>query len=330
MRKTSEKRQVWSAARLVSGVATAGLAVGLLAGTAGAAGLDPITDYASYPSPLPAGCPGGETSLLGVQFDNGRGNTASDLRQLPLRSGDTLTMTWDGFAPGCEGLAVTLAVYSTHGEQFDPHTDETLVTHVSWTDGPNVLSLVVPSAGTDDVCYLQVDAVLGAPLAVIGPNGTYYNSVLRPDEGPNNLVSAKNFAAECTEPAPTPAPEVPTTPPPAEPAPDDTPVDTPVDTPTETPAPEAEAPVDVDAVVTPPTTPPVTPTTTAPVVEAEAVSTVPSTTAPEVEVLSENVSRAPSSLPRTGAATGILAAVGAGLLAAGAAVRRVGRRYADS
>lgn len=328
MRKTSEKRQVWSAARLASGVATAGLAVGLLAGTAGAAVLDPVTDYAAYPSPLPAGCPGGEASLLGVRFDNGRGNTASDLRQLPLRSGDTLTMTWEGFAPGCEGLAVTLAVYSTHGERFDPSSDETLVSHVSWTDGPNVLSLVVPSAGMDEVCYLQVDAVLGAPLAMIGPNGSFYNSVLRRDGGPNNLVSAKNFPAECTEPAPAPAPapDVPTTPPPAEPAPVEA-LQAPAP---EAPTPEAPAPVEVESTVTPPPAAPAPSTTAGPVVEAGAVSAAPTTTAPQVEVLSENLNRAPSALPRTGGPTGLLAAIGASLLAAGATVRRVSRHYSAS
>ncbi|MPY95261.1 MAG: LPXTG cell wall anchor domain-containing protein [Acidimicrobiia bacterium] len=40
--------------------------------------------------------------------------------------------------------------------------------------------------------------------------------------------------------------------------------------------------------------------------------------------------QAPSSLPRTGAATGLLALLGAGLLAAGHTVRRAGRKLQHS
>lgn len=323
MRNTSEKRQVGRTARLVSGVATAGLAVGLLAGTAGAAGVSPVTDYASYPSPLPAGCPGGEQSLVGALFDNGRGNTASDLRKLPLRSGDTLTMTWDSLAPSCEGLVVTLAFYSTHSVNFDPHSNETLLTFVSWTGGPTVLSLVVPH-GTDEVRYLQVDAVLGAPLAVIGPDGTFYNSVLRRDGGPNTLVSAKNFAAEVA----APAPEAPTPPPAAEAPVDTTPPPAPQPE-APAPAPAEPAPVEVESVPTPTTAAPAP--APAPPAVAPAVATAPPTTTPtpEVEVLSE-VAQRPAALPRTGASTGLFALIGAGLLAAGAAVRQTGRKLQGS
>ena len=47
----------------------------------GAATGQPITDYATFPQPLPAGCLGGPDALIDVVFDNGRGGHGTDLRR---------------------------------------------------------------------------------------------------------------------------------------------------------------------------------------------------------------------------------------------------------
>ena len=43
-------------------------------------------------------------------------------------------------------------------------------------DGRYQLTLTMPSA--DLSCVGQIDAVLGAPLATVGPNGSYYSASL--------------------------------------------------------------------------------------------------------------------------------------------------------
>src|SRR5947207_1535075 len=92
---------------LVAAFVGATLALGLAATapSAGAQTGQPVTDYATYPQALPAGCPDGTNALVDVSFDNGRGGTATDLRALDVRSGDTLTMSWAAFAPGCRTVA---------------------------------------------------------------------------------------------------------------------------------------------------------------------------------------------------------------------------------
>ena len=183
------------AARIVAVAALTAATVGLAATPAGAAPA-PVTDYASYPEPLPAGCPDGAAALTGVQFDNGRGDTASDLRNLPVRAGDTVTMSWDGFAANCAApdgtpaITVGLAVYDTETLHFDHTRDEQLLP--GWVicganagacprnGGRYAVSVDVPSAAEPDgSCYVQIDAILGLPLAVVGPNGSYYNNLLR-------------------------------------------------------------------------------------------------------------------------------------------------------
>jgi LPXTG-motif cell wall-anchored protein len=145
---------------------------------------------------------------------------------------------------------------------------------------------------------LQIDAILGRPIAVVGPSGSYYTGLLRPDQGPTLLVSATNFATECV------APETLVTPPPATPTTPAVP-----ETPATPIAPTGEA-------TTPPASVPESPTTPA---------------AP-TGVLAETVSR-PTSLPTTGASgTPWMAGTAAALVAAGAALvtqaRRLARREA--
>ena len=206
--------------------------VGLATGVAGAAdapsgpgGLQPITDYANYPPALPDGCPDGAAALEGLTFDNGRGLVVDDLRQFPpLAIGDVVTMSWSGFAPGCaapDGTPlVTVALIANHSQtlDFDPSQDEALLP--GWdgcgldgpactqVDGRYQLQLTVPMPPTGP-CYLQIDAILGRPLAVIGPSGSFYSGIIRPPayEGPSMLVSATNFGTDCTVPETPTVPE---------------------------------------------------------------------------------------------------------------------------
>ena len=115
-----------------------------------------ITDYANYPAPLPAGCHEGADALEGLSFSNGRGGHATDLRALDVRHGDTVTMSWTGFADGCTkpdgspAIAVSLAVYETSSALFDPSVDEPAPSPQDWapgssgssTDGSNNAELV--------------------------------------------------------------------------------------------------------------------------------------------------------------------------------------------
>ncbi|MDH4143700.1 MAG: hypothetical protein OEY23_00845 [Acidimicrobiia bacterium] len=288
-----------------------------MSGTAGASG--PVTDYASYPEPLPFGCWSGYGSLEGLRFDNGRGDTAPTLGDLPVSAGDVVTMSWDAFAAGCAAddgtplVSVSLAAYRNTTLQFDPTVDEELID--GWgqcgagaaaceqVGGRYQLSVVVPDTGTEPHCSLQLDAVLGAPLAIVGPSGSFYSSTARGDDKPSMLISAKNMAIPCDAPGPQPkpTPEVPQLP---EPQPQ-------VPTPVPTPAPEAPAP-----------------SAPAPQAPAPAPAPIVIPQAPAVEVLAERV-EVPRTLPATGPRiSGLLAGLGAALIGSGIATRRASRRLA--
>jgi len=174
-----------------------------------------ITDYANFPADLPEDCSATD-ALVDLTFTSPQGE-ASDLRRLAVNPGDTITMTWTGFAPNCAGVDVALALNQSDTDRFDIDANQTLLPGYATcgaacvpSDGVYTLSVTAPD--NSSVCYFQIDAVLGAPLAVVGPDGSYYSSVLRRDGGPDLLVSAKNAGSGCT------SPEVPAQPePPAQP-----------------------------------------------------------------------------------------------------------------
>ena len=289
----------------------------VLTGTAGAQGTaKPVTDYSTYPAALPSLCPQGGGALTG--FDNGRGDTATALHDLDVRHGDTVTMSWTGFHSGCvaadgtPAITVGLAAYDSPTLRFDASVDQQLLD--GWTacgaagaacaktGDRYTLSMTLP---TTDVCKVQLDAHLGLPLAVVGPNGSYYSQALR-GSGTNRLISAANFGLEPCVPPSTPTtvaaptvtapPETPTTMAPA------TPQETPV---TEAPAaPEAPATPSTDVPAAPEA--PATPTTVeAPLSPASPPSTAPSTTIAQTRVLNESVTAParPGTLPITGSDT---------------------------
>ena len=267
--------------RLVAIAVTALVVSAIVLGTSTAsAQTAPVTDYGAYPPSLPAGCPDGPDLLDGLRWATSAGGNSSDLATLGRRPGDTVTASWSAFDPGCtqtDGAAaiiVSLAAYEGGATPFDPRVDQRLVE--GWAScGAGAAScqragdgyhLAVSLPG-GDTCAAQLDLVIGRPLAVVGPGGSYFSKVARNDSGPNNLIASGSLAANpCTAPAPAaPAAEQPdatvlagTTPPTATPA-------------TTTPATEA-------AVITPaaaPTTTAPAPTTAPPAVSAEALAISP-------------------------------------------------------
>ena len=220
---------------------------GAFATTVGAApgAAAPTSDYASFPQ-LPASCAGGSGALNGLEFSNGR-DSANDLRSLGVHQGDTITMRWSGPSDGCRDVAVSMAAYRAESVSFDPATNEDLLV---WTScgadgtgcGTHSLSLTLSNA--QDACYGQLDAVVGAPLAVIGPKGSYFNNLYRNDDRPNMLISASNYGEGCKDPVP-PTTVPPTTVPPAT-------------VPPATVPPATVPPTTVTPLSVPPTTPPPT------------------------------------------------------------------------
>jgi LPXTG-motif cell wall-anchored protein len=339
MAKSAEFETGKRLGRLATGAAVTALALGGIVAAAGAAGaapvpsgpngLQPITEDASYPAPLPDGCAGGANALTGVQFSNSSGLTTGSFSNLAgsVHAGETLTMTWTGYTPGCADVTVSMAAYRITAESaqlgyFDPAVDQELLP--GWTacggdapacepvDGTYRLSITVPT--TDVACLWQLDALLGRPLAVVGPSGSFYNSKTR-NSGESMQIDYLHWGTDNCVPAtqPTTVTTLPTTP---TTTPDTTPTTTPVTTPSTTPtsvAPEVQ---------------PTTVTTMPTEVEAVQVSSTPTTEAP-TEVLGITATR----LPETGAKdSGLLAGVAAALLAAGAGLvaqaRRLTRREA--
>lgn len=190
----------------------------------------PVTDYATYPAPLPPGCPEGAAALVDVRWANAQGTEVSDLAALTVAPGETVTTTWAAFAAGCVGsdgvpaVAVSMAAYDARAYPFDPAVDQTLLD--GWSscgagaapcvqeNGRFVLRLVLPT--TDVSCTVQFGTILGFPLAVVGPHGSYYSRPLRGDDRPTMLVGAKNYQiSPCPPPATTTTAVATTQPPPA-------------------------------------------------------------------------------------------------------------------
>jgi LPXTG-motif cell wall-anchored protein len=189
-----------------------GLALVLVAAWSGVsqAAPAPITDYANYPPPLPAGCTAdGPSVLTGVQFA-ANGRTAASLRDLNLVGGDTVTMTWTGFAPGCEGVGIGLSFKIAQAPTFVVSDNQYLQSFdYCGPDGtpcsaPFTLTLTLPTA-TSVPCG-QLDAHIGRPLAIVGPSGAYYNL----NNPVNMLISAFNGGGgDCTVPPCPTNPSVP-------------------------------------------------------------------------------------------------------------------------
>lgn len=198
---------------VLMGLLAAMVALSLLAVFASPAHGDPVTDYDGYPANAGVldGCTVG--GLGEVVFTNatlsegGIPHVRSKLRQLTVRPGDTIRMDWG--APrdaACVGSTVSLSVKRAFSPQYDMHTDQETVLWAEAVVGPEPGVLTLPVEPTVQhsqeglialTCY-QLDAALGSPLQVVGPNGAYYGAN-------GTLISAKNgnFAASVDDCAPT-------------------------------------------------------------------------------------------------------------------------------
>lgn len=142
-----------------------------------------VTDYTNYPATaqaqLPAGCDGGGL-FHSEQFSLNGSAPVSDPHNLPaFHEGDTLTMTWDATTQACVGAPVALVIKVAQDPVFDPHDDQ--YAYVPFAEdtadgGPGSLSYPLPpleSFGFN--CAFQLDAIVGLPLAVVGPSGSDYS-----------------------------------------------------------------------------------------------------------------------------------------------------------
>jgi LPXTG-motif cell wall-anchored protein len=213
-------RGLWSVAAglmLVFGV----LVVAPAPSTAGPGDPPGITDYATYPEQtvpaiFPEGCEAeGGVVVVGEQYTATAVGGAvigpvSDMRDLGnLSPGTTIDMSWGQFAPGCEGAGISLAVKRADQPTFDPNTNQELIDAAYDYCGPQGIACAV---GADDrfhlivvmpsrrlACNYQVDAVVGPPLAVVGPAGSYYSTTARVENdkpgGRTTLIGANNGGA---------------------------------------------------------------------------------------------------------------------------------------
>ncbi|MEY2457184.1 MAG: hypothetical protein QOK06_2278 [Acidimicrobiaceae bacterium] len=164
----------------------------------------PITDYANYPDAItpslfPAGCSArGPAILTGTTFTV-NGVSAPDLGSFTLSAGDTVTMTWTGFAPGCDTVGISLSAKRADAPFFQPGVNQELIPPFGYCgpggsacDPATGLSLTVPARRV--ACNFQLDAVIGPPLSVVGPGGSFYDSSIR-GSGSNMLISSNNGGA---------------------------------------------------------------------------------------------------------------------------------------
>ncbi len=292
---------------------------------------NPIDGSAGYPAPLPDGCTVDGASIVDGEMFSLAGVTASSMRSLPNAPGSVLTMTWDSFAPGCEGVGISLSAKSSSAPQFDPNSDQFLLPGFDYCgplgptcpeSGPYSLSIVVPPLA-EASCY-QLDAAIGAPLAVVGPGGSFYGL----GQSQNMLISALNGGSEpCTATTPAtepPATVAPTTVAPTTVAPTTVPPTTVAPCPTN-PALPADSPdcVEVPATVLGSTTIVTTSTTaatsssTSPTTAATSTSAV-STSTPGASVL--GATTIAGALATTGSSSNRTVALGGALLLVGLAI----------
>lgn len=172
-----------------------------------------ITDYATYPQAdlIPGTChTDGAGVLQGITYtvvhNGATTNGITHIDQVQLFAGDTVTIHWTDYTAGCEGIGVSLAVKATDHPVFNINDNQHLVgfTFCSGADcgnngtGFGNLSITIPDPTT--ACNFQFDAVIGPPLANVGPNGSYYGPVNRvlagksteENPGPNMLLGFSN------------------------------------------------------------------------------------------------------------------------------------------
>jgi len=261
-----------------------------------------VVDFDTYPSGpqsmVPDGCDA--SGVTGLEYEvNGDGPFGS-LAELPVVAiGDVITARWSGVGEVCDGVPIVLVVKSSKTPVFVVEEDQLLVEPFGVVTGvagqPGEVSIVFPDLidAPQPGCAFQLDHIIGAPLSVVGPNGSYYTGSLRPNGGPTTILSAFNGQIECV----------------------------PVEETTTTTVPD-ETTTTVEATTT---TEQATTTTVQPTVQT--VEVVQQQSIQNVE--RPRLERAgPASMPVTGSHSGPAALLGCLLVTAGAIGLLVGRRFA--
>src|SRR6476659_10060110 len=161
-----------------------------------------VTDYANYPDTPQAmlSTPTCDSTgdVEGVLFSANDGTPAPNLGDLPeLNAGEVVTMTWTGVSADCVGSAVSLTVKVATEPFFDPAVDQIAVpggyNTTTLLDGPGTLSLTMPDMfAFGHGCAFQLDAIVGVPLAIVGPSGSDYSSSVRGDNRRTTVFSWRN------------------------------------------------------------------------------------------------------------------------------------------
>jgi hypothetical protein len=285
-------------------------------------GPSPITDYANYPLGLgliPAGCTAqGADVVEGEQFSVDGGAPVADMRLLgEVSNTAVITMTWTSFAPGCEGVGITLSRKISGSNDFDPADEQFLGAWSYCGPGGNACTapytLVLDLSLAPPVSCYQLDANIGPPLDVVGPNTAYYSL----NNSFNMLISAKNGGtAPCEQPPCPTNPNVPMGSADCEASSTTTSSSSTVP-PTSTSVAPSET-----TLPPPPPPPPGPPTTVAGSQTCASGQQLDSTTGQCVAVLSEN-----AALPFTGSRSGDLARGGIAFVAAGLLMVMAARRW---
>jgi hypothetical protein len=184
----------------------------------------PITDYAGYPgnNELPPGCDA--NGVIGVTFTVNGGAPVANLQDIdPIHEGDLVVMSWTDVLPVCGDPVnpgpIVLAMKSAPDGTFNPKVDQALDLPYAFgllvAGQPGSVSYPLPPLDDDTWpgCSGQLDAITGLPLAIVGPDGSYYAH----DVPWDHLISSWNGsypecdAPEVTTTVPTTVPETITT-----------------------------------------------------------------------------------------------------------------------
>lgn len=159
-----------------------------------------VTDYENYPDPTPqTGSPAicsADDILLdqdGTGFTLNGGDMHPTLAALgDIKSGDEITATVFVTAD-CVGSVLSLTLKNSEQDGFDPGTNQVNVGYESIlaVAGLTTISFTLPPINDDD-CFYQLDAVVGYPLAIVGPDGSFYNPLNRGGVGRDMLINARN------------------------------------------------------------------------------------------------------------------------------------------
>src|SRR5215207_8871662 len=165
-----------------------------------------VTDYEAYPNGEDTaaleGCDAGGilTDQDGTGYSLNGGPLQPTLAALgPLATGDVLTASFVA-TEACQGSVVSVTIKDAEQEAFDPTTNQTNVGYEAVVAGEGLTTVELTLPALPDDCFYQADHVVGYPLAVVGPDGSFYSPISRGDTGRNMLVDARNGTlTSCTE-----------------------------------------------------------------------------------------------------------------------------------